>query len=118
MRLLSVYGTWQRLLPHVPKLVRYSLCIRIDLLICEVIERTSEAQFSALSERHRIIRTAITKNDTLKFMLYVLYEMEGIPESSYLLLATEFEEIGRMLYGWVQNTASQEEKKPHPALSK
>jgi len=72
-----------------------------------LIELTSEAQFELKEKRVAIIGRAVTKNDTLKFMLYALSELKGIEEPAFLSLSLKLEEVGRMLYGWKNQTQSQ-----------
>ncbi len=99
-KLLMVYTEWQQHLPTIAKTLRYSLGVRIDQLFAEVISLTAEAQFSIKDIRQEIIRKAIIKNDTLKFMLFCLFELKGIDNKKFLSLSIKLEEIGRMLYGW------------------
>ena len=99
--MLSFYRAWHEIFSkHIPKTLRYSLGIRIDSVFAEIIETVALAQFSALPERAEYLRKAIGKNDTLKFMLYALYELKGIDEKKLITLSEKAEEIGRMLYGW------------------
>ncbi len=58
------------------------------------------AQFSAMEDRPEILTRAITKNDCLKSMLYVLFELKGIEEKYFVELSQKIEEIGKILYGW------------------
>ena len=58
------------------------------------------AQFSAIEERPKILTQVIAKNDCLKSMLYVLFELKGIEEKHFIELAQKIEEIGRILYVW------------------
>lgn len=79
---------------------RYSLGIKIDTLFADIIELISMAQFSPKEERENILTKAISKNDCLKSMLYVLFELKGIEEKHFVELAQKTEEIGKILYGW------------------
>lgn len=90
---------------------RYSLGVKIDSLFSDVIELISIAQFSVKEKRIPVIERAIAKNDVLKFMLYVLWELQGIEEKHFLAIAPQLEEVGRMLYGWKQRM----EKENRPA---
>ena len=63
-----------------------------------------------------MIISAITKNDTLKFMFYALFELKGLDQNNFFLLSEKTEEIGKMLYGWKnqvekQNHQSQDNSK-------
>jgi hypothetical protein len=100
VKLLNVYKVWHTVTPHIPKMLRYSLGVRIDSLFAEIVELTASAQFSPEKERGAIIGKAIAKNDLLKFMLYALFELNGIEEAHFIRLAPEIEEVGKMLYGW------------------
>lgn len=99
--MLALYVEWHGILTHrVPKLLRYSLGARIDELFAEILEAIALAQFSSYQDKGIHLERAIAKNDTLKFMLYVLYELKGIDEKRCMSLAAKAEEVGRMLYGW------------------
>ncbi len=103
--MLALYVEWHGIMcRHVPKDLRYSLCIRIDSLFAQVLEEISLAQFSTLNLRTRYLTDAIGKNDTLKFMLYALNELKGIDEQKFISLSVKTEEIGRILYGWKLST--------------
>lgn len=116
MKIISAYAYWHNITKHIPKMRRYSLGIKIDSIFTDIIELVSMAQFSPKEERQKILSRAITKNDCLKSMLYVLFELEGIEEKYFLELGQKTEEIGRMLYGWKNQTEKQnrpaEEKNP------
>lgn len=107
MKIISVYAYWHNITRHIPKMRRYSLGVKIDSLFTDIIELVSMAQFSPKEERQKILSRAITKNDCLKSMLYVLFELESIEEKYFLELGQKIEEIGKMLYGWKNQTEKQ-----------
>jgi hypothetical protein len=99
--MLSFYTEWHNILiRHIPKVQRYSLGIRIDNIFSGILEDIALAQFSIPEHKTAYLRRAIGKNDTLKFMLYALFEMKGVDEKKFISLSEKAEEIGRMLYGW------------------
>ncbi len=109
-KMLALYVEWHVILgKHIPKDLRYSIGIRIDTLFAEILEAIAVAQFAAPNERVLHITRAIGKNDTLKFMLYALFELKGIDTKKFITLSEKAEEIGRMLYGWKR---SAENKNP------
>jgi hypothetical protein len=113
--MLAFYVAWHEILgKHIPKTLRYSLGVKIDGLFAEVLEAIALAQFSPPPERATHLDRAIGKNDTLKFMLYALYELKGIDEKKLILLSEKAEEIGRMLYGWKRGTENKQRKNPPP----
>lgn len=100
MKIIDAYAYWNNITRHIPKMRRYSLGVRVDCLFTDVIEFVSMAQFSPPEERQKILARAIAKNDCLKSMLYVLFELKGIEEKHFVELAHKIEEIGKILYGW------------------
>ena len=100
IKILSAYKEWNIITRHIPKMRRYSLGVKIDQLFADIIELVSMAQFSSEERRPVFIIHAISKNDCLKFMLYVLLELQGIEEKHFVRIAPLVEEIGKMLYGW------------------
>ncbi len=100
MKIINAYLYWNNIIRHIPKIHRYSLGVKIDCLFSDIIELSSMAQFSVQEERTEILIKAIAKNDCLKTMLYVLFELKGIEEKDFIELAQKVEEIGRILYGW------------------
>ena len=107
VKIISAYSYWHNITRHIPKMRRYSLGVKIDILFVDIIELVSLAQFSLKEKRTEIISKAITKNDVLKQMLYVLLELKGIEEQYFIALAPQLEEVGRMLYGWRNQAAKQ-----------
>ena len=83
-----------------------------------MVSLTAEAQFSAKEIRINLVSQAIVKNDTLKFMLYTLFELKGIDSKKFISLSVKIEEVGRMLYGWknqcqkISATKPTEERRP------
>ena len=115
MKIISAYAYWNNIVRHIPNSRRYSLGIRIDCLFSDIIELVSMAQFSTV-ERTEILTKAIAKNDCLKSMLYVLFELKGIEEKDFMELAQKAEEVGRILYGWknqpIKNLQKNARQKP------
>ena len=104
-KLLFAYTEWSNTTRHIKKMRRYSIGIKIDVLFSDIIELVSLTQFSPKESKDTLLQRAITKNDCLKFMLYVLVELNGIDDVYFFSLAPKIEEIGKMLYGWKQNTS-------------
>ena len=85
---------------------RYSLGIKIETIFSDLLELTSEAQFSSDTERPALLRRANIKNDVLKYLLCALWQLGAIEEPNFLELTRQLEEVGRLLYGWKQKLAS------------
>jgi hypothetical protein len=103
---LSVFCLWNNYVKTLNKDHRYSLGLKISTLFTDVIEQVSLAQFSNDTYRTVYIERAIAKNDTLKFMIFTLYELHALDEKKFIELSSPVEEIGKMLYGWKRNIES------------
>lgn len=99
-KLLVAYCEWQKYQKHIPKILRYSMAVRIDGLFAEVSELVALAMFTAKEHREVFVSRAIGKNNTLKFMLYALFELKGIDEKHFADIGCRLEEVGKMLFGW------------------
>ena len=74
--------------------------VEIDKVFASLTKLIAKAQFSLGADRAGYLTEAITENDLLKFLLYVLLELDGLEEEIFLKLSGRLEEVGRMLYGW------------------
>ena len=73
----------------------------------EIIEAISAAAFLAKPDKPPYLRLAIRKLDTLKLLLQILWETKSIDTKKYVAISTKFNEIGRMLGGWLGQTEKQ-----------
>jgi len=99
-KVTSAYSEWFSYYQILPKIHRYSLGYRIDILFIEIIELISGAVFLPSEEKLPYIRTAIRKTDTLKILLMILWENNSLRDNPYLSLSLKFNEIGKILGGW------------------
>jgi hypothetical protein len=105
--LLRIYIQWHKETKRLSKDVRYSLGIKMSTLFTELIECTSLAQFASEKNKGVYLERAIMKNDVLKYMFYVLFELDSLSEKNFIEYSISLEEIGRMLYGWKRKYESQ-----------
>lgn len=89
-------------MPHFPKTSRYSLGSKIDSLFLEVIETIFLAGYSGKTEKIIYLREASLKLDSLKFFLQVSWEIKALDNKKYIKLSEHFNEIGKMLGGWMK----------------
>ena len=100
-RIKETYLLWHEYHSILPRNHRYSLGVRIDTLCIEVIEAVSAAAFLPKSDKLPYLRLATRKLDTLKLLMLLLWETKSIDTKKYITISTKFEEIGRMLGGWM-----------------
>jgi len=96
----SLYLLWYKYYKFLPKEHRYTLGVKIDILITNVIEEISNASFSTREEKQIYIKIAIRKIDVAKIFLMILWETKSLDNNKYLDISEKIMEIGRMLGGW------------------
>lgn len=90
---------------------RYSLGLKIDCLLVEIIEAISAAVFLKREEKLPYVRIAIRKLDTEKLLLMILWETKVLDEKKYVALSIPLAELGRQLGGWNGNLSKPVENK-------
>lgn len=96
----SVYILWQSYLPTVPKTSRYTLSETIDKYFIQTIESILIASFLEKQEKQPFVRKAIISLDTLKFLLYILWEIKAFDTKKYITLSEPLAIAGKQLGGW------------------
>lgn len=96
----EAYKLWHNLLSHIPRLTRYSLGEKINLLFIELAELIFTAGFATKENKALIIGRASLKLDLLKFFMQIAWELKAIDNRKFAELAEPLVEIGKMLGGW------------------
>lgn len=99
-RLKTAYRLWYDIVPHIPKLHRYTFGRKIDTLFLESLEILFRAQYAKPEQKLQHLVAATGKLDLLKFFLQIGWENKLVDNKKYLALSAELDEIGRMLGGW------------------
>jgi hypothetical protein len=108
VKCLESYKYWHENKKSIEKFNRYSIGLKIDNLYLEIIERLFQAQYIAKDKKPEILQFATVKLDTLKFLIFALWEIKGVGEESFIKLNSGLEEVGKMLYGWKQQSLKQQ----------
>jgi hypothetical protein len=109
LKLEVAYTLWHTYIIHFPKAHRYSLGLRIDVLLCEVIQYSASALFVPKEQKLAHIQKAIQVLDTTKILLRVAEQANIMKTNQYLTLTEKLVEIGRMLGGWHNQVLAQKE---------
>lgn len=99
--LSDVYKEWQIALTNIPRLSRYTIGAKIDLLFCETLEGILLAAYSSREQKLSHIQRASAKFDALKFFLQLAWEMEFLDQKKYQSIATPLIGVGKVLGGWM-----------------
>ena len=87
-------------MPTIPKSSRYTLAETIDKYFIQTIESILVASFLEKQEKQPFIRKAIISLDTLKFLLYILWEIKALDTKKYITLSESLATAGKQLGGW------------------
>ena len=107
----DAYLLWYGYYHNLPKVHRYSLGQRIDILFIETIESLTTATYLRREEKLPYVRLSIRKVDTLKVLLMILWETKSLDNKKYGALSVKIEDVGRMLGGWHGQLAKQNSPK-------
>jgi hypothetical protein len=99
--LSDIYKAWQATFSNIPRLSRYTLGAKIDLLFCDVLELILLASYTSRDKKLTLIQQASAKLDSLKFFLQLAWEMKLLDHKTYQLIATPLIDVGKMLGGWM-----------------
>ena len=101
-KLIEAYRLWQEYLPHFPKTSRYTLGSKIDQLFIEMTELVYCASYMSLEKKLACIKKSSSELDLLKFFLRISWETKALDNKKYVALSERFDEIGKMLGGWIR----------------
>lgn len=96
----EAYKIWHNALPHIPRLTRYSLGEKINLLFIELSELIFTAGFAAREQKLIVVQRAALKLDLLKYFMQIAWELKAIDNKKFAELSVPLVEAGKMLGGW------------------
>ena len=113
LRTKEAFSIWcQRIVPHMPRIARYTTGARIENHFLDLIELIYKAYYTPLESKSGKIVECISKNDIIKYLLQIAFENKFIKEKEYLELSEKLQEVGKILGGWKKGI---EEKLKTPA---
>ena len=101
--LIGAYKIWHEFLPHTARDVRYTLGAKIDAALLETIELIFTASYLGPQQKLPSLQRAVAKLDLTKFFFHILWDMKALDNKKYLALSERFDEIGKMLGGWIKS---------------
>ena len=99
-KLKNTYLIWYSYYLIIPKIHRYSLGQKIDILFTDAIELIVNATFISKTKKLPVVKLAARKIDTLKFFLLILWETKSLDSKKYIQLSVKLNELGKILNGW------------------
>ncbi|MFH1193790.1 MAG: four helix bundle protein [bacterium] len=102
-KLKESYELWHSFLPHLPRLTRYTLGLKIDNLFTALVEISLEAKYAKTNEKINLLLEISKRLDNLKYFTMILWEVKGIKNNEYGQIASRLTTIGKMLGGWIKD---------------
>ena len=99
---------WHSFLPHLPRLTRYTLCIKIDNLFSDLLAVTLTAQYTKREAKLALLIQISQQLDYLKYFITILWEVKGMETSQYAPLSQKLSSTGKMLGKWIQSISQKQ----------
>ena len=99
---INAYKIWNGYLPHLTKLHRYSLGVKIDEKFLEFIDAVFFSVYSSKESRASSIRIVSQKLDLLKLSLRIAWEIKVFDDKKYSVISIPLAHIGKIIGGWKQ----------------
>ncbi len=93
-----------------PKKDRYTLGIKCENIVLEILELLFLANSKTKSSRLLILNKADVKLKVLKTLIRICFDIKAIDQKKYILLQGQLQEIGRMIGGWIKQTKNSPNK--------
>jgi uncharacterized membrane protein len=99
-RIKEGYLIWISIAQHIPRSSRYTIGARIENKFLDLLEISYIAYFTEKERKMEKITQCILCLDTIKFLLYVIWEAKLISHKHYTEISEKIVEIGKMFGGW------------------
>jgi len=99
----KAYKQWHTMLPHLPRLSRYTLGVKIDNQFITICETLLIAGFTGSDQKRQLLKQASVKLDLLKWLLQTAWEMKVMSNGQYSQLAPLIVSAGKMIGGWIKD---------------
>ncbi|OGZ69198.1 MAG: hypothetical protein A3D35_03265 [Candidatus Staskawiczbacteria bacterium RIFCSPHIGHO2_02_FULL_34_9] len=96
----SVYKKWLEVHRNMERTARFGLGNKIDILFLDLLELLRKSVYSPINKKLEILELAIEKVDSLRFFLQLLWEAKFTSNKTYISLASDTEDLGKIIGGW------------------
>ncbi len=94
--------------------MKYTLGENIDKYFLQTIESILIASFLEKQEKQPFVKKAIISLDTLKYLLYILWEIKALQTNQYISISEPLAKAGQQLGGWYGTLQKNQEKQNSP----
>jgi len=100
LKTYELYKTFYVYLGKFPKKDKYTLGIKIENYLLNILELVILASGSIKDKKLPCVQQASIKFDTLKILIRLAYDVKALDDKKYIGLQKHIQEIGKMLGGW------------------
>jgi len=91
----------------IPKQHRFTVFIRGEEAVLDVIENFYQAGYLKGADRSNLLDKASSRLNMLRLFIRLLKDTKALDNKKYISLQTAIDEIGRMLGGWIRSISKQ-----------
>lgn len=102
-KLNETYLLWHEYFNHLPKSIHYTLGIKIDNILTEMIELILTAEYLRGKEKLPLLQQFSHKLDVLKYFITILWQIKALDNNKYANISDKLGHAGRMLGKWLQS---------------
>jgi len=100
----ELYKNFHSIRNLAPKQERYTIFLKCENIILEIIEGILEASELYKNEKSPVLRKTSRKLNLLRVFVRLMKDTGSIKFKDYTLMEEEIDETGRMLGGWIRST--------------
>lgn len=100
----DLYKLYYQYLVNFPKKDRFTLGLRCENVILDLLEAITEASQVSRNGKLPILQNASLKLDQVKMFIRLAKDLKILDNKKYLILESHLQEIGRMLGGWIKSS--------------
>ncbi len=86
----------------IPKKDRFGVYLKTENICLEIIDLTITASLEQKFEKIKTLNLLRIRIEKLKRFIRIIYELDIIPNKTYLDLESDLQEISRMANGWIK----------------
>lgn len=100
----ELYRQFHFIRNKVAKQDRYTIFLKSENVLLEVIENILEASQLSKNEKLPVLQKTSLKLNFLRVFIRLMKDIKSIDLKNYALMEESIDEIGRMLGGWIKST--------------
>jgi hypothetical protein len=111
-RISELYKTFYGISSTFPKKDRYSLGVKCENCILDILEIVVTVSSISSVEKYTLLIKASVELDVLKILLRTLNELRVLDNKQYIILQSLIQEIGKMMGGWLKFLSTKNKNSP------